>query len=470
MTETTNSQQPEGGSPRPADSAVRAGAAAEALGTRPVGRLLWGATAQATVAVATYGLYALTNAWFVARGVGADAFAAVNIVAPVLLILGAVATTVGTGGASLVSRSLGAGDTRQAARAAGNAFFVYWATAAVVAVAGTLALDPLLTLLGATAETRDYAYDYGLIILAGAVTATGFSSLVRAEGSMRYSTLLWVAPLGCQILLDPLLIYGFGLGVRGAALGTVGGQLVSLALSLWFFFGKRDRPYRITRADLRPHGPTLRQLVSVGSPSFLAGFGGTLVVALANNLLVARGGATAVGAYAICARIGTIALMPHMGISQGMQPLIGYNAGCGLAERVRRTHTLALRASVVYGTAACLLLLAAAGPVTGALADEADVHGTATDALRILALGYPLAGVPMLIAAYFQALGRARPSYLISIGSLVAIRMPLLLVLSPFGTTWLWLAFPLADGTAAAAALLVLHRRAGPAGLPKTFG
>ncbi|WTW98869.1 MATE family efflux transporter [Streptomycetaceae bacterium NBC_01309] len=428
------------------------------LATRPVGKLLWSNTAQATVSVATYGIYALTNALFVSRGVGSVAFAAVNLVSPVLLVLGAVSTTVGTGGASLVSRSLGAGDTRQAARAAGNAFLVYWTSALVIGGLGALTLDPLLTVLGTDDETHDYAYDYGLIILLGSVTATGFSSLVRAEGRLRYSTMLWVVPILVQITLDPVLIFGFGMGVRGAALGTVGGQSVSMAMSLWFFFGKRNRPYRITAADMRPHWPTVRQLVSVGAPSFLSRFGATLVVTLVNNLLARHGGATALSAYAICVRIQTLCLMPQLGISHGMQPLVGYNAGRGLAERVARTRTLALRASVAYGTAVCLLLPAFAGPLCGVFTDEPEVRDEAVRALRIMVSSYALAGVATLVSAYFQALGRAGPSYVISLGSIVVVQVPLLLVFDRFGILWLWISFPVADAISAAGALWILSR------------
>jgi putative MATE family efflux protein len=429
-----------------------------ALGARPIGRLLWTSASQATVSVSTYGIYALTNALFVFRGVGAIAFAAVNIAAPILLTLGAVSTTLGVGGASLVSRSLGADDPRQAARAAGNTFVAFWTTATIIGILGLALLNPLLALLGASGETFGYAHDYAMIILAGAVTSTGFSSLVRAEGRMRYSTMLWVVPVLCQMTLDPLLILGFGLGVRGAALGTVGGQTVSLAMSLWFFFGRRDRPYRITRADLRPHGPTLRSLVAVGAPSFLGGFGATLVVALANNLLGALGGPAALSAYAVCSRIGTFALMPQLGISQGMQPLIGYNAGRALADRVNRARTLALCATVAYGTAACLLCQAAAGPLATLFTNDPAIRTAAAHALRIIALSYPLAGVTALLSAYFQTLGRARPSYVISIGSIVAVRVPTLLMFSLFGTLWLWISFPVAEAVAATASMVIMHR------------
>ncbi|WP_229924854.1 MATE family efflux transporter [Streptomyces sulfonofaciens] len=429
-----------------------------ALGTQPVGRLLLTSSTQTTLSVATYGIYALTNAWFVSRGVGPLALVGVNVVSPVLLVLGAVSTTVGVGGASMVSRSLGTGDLRRAARAAGNAFLAYWTVAIVFSVLGVLLLDPLLTLLGAAGRVRGYAHDYALILFAGAITATGFSSLVRAEGRLRFSTVLWMVPVVCQIVLDPLLIFGLGLGVRGAALGTVGGQAVSMGLSLWFFFVQRDRPYRITLADLRPHGPTLRELVALGSPSFLSGFGNSLVLSLVNNRLAGLGGPAAMSAYATCSRIGTFVLMPQLGISQGMQPLIGYNVGRGLTARADRIRTLALRATTVYGTAACLVLLIAAGPLAASFTDDPQVRRATVEAMRIIALSYPLTGVTSLLSAYFQATGRARPSYLISVGSIMGIRLPLLFVLSLFGTLWLWIGFPAAELVAATVALLVLRR------------
>jgi putative MATE family efflux protein len=436
---------------------------AAALGTEPVGRLLRHACTQTTMSVGVYGIYALSNAWFVARGVGPVALAAVNLLAPVLLIVGALAAAVGVGGASLVSRSLGVGDADRAARAAGNAFVVFWACAAVIGVGGLLLLDPLLSLLGATAATRGYAHDYGQILLAGAVTATGFSSLVRAEGRMRFSTLLWVVPVLTQISLDPLLIFGVGLGVRGAALGTVGGQAVSAGMSVWFFFKQRERPYRITPAELRPHGPTLRQLAGIGAPSLLAGFGTTLLAGLANVLLITLGGPLTLAAFALCTRIGTFAAMPQTGIAQGLQPVVGYNAGRGLTHRVERATGITLRATVLYGAAVCAALLVLASPLVSLFTGDPTLHAQAVDALRLLAFVYPCAGVAPLVSARFQALGQPRPSYLISVATIVAVRIPLLLTLSRFGTRGVLISFPVAELAAALLALLVLWRRRAPA-------
>ncbi len=428
-----------------------------ALGVRPVGQLLWHACSQTTLSVGVYGIYALTNAWFVARGVGPDALAAVNLVAPVLLILGAVGTTVGVGGASLVSRRLGAGDPAGAGRAAGNTFVVFWVTALVVMVAGLAALEPLLTVLGAQGEVRGYARDYAVVLLLGAFTATGFSALVRAEGRMAFSTMLWVGPILVQMALDPLLVFGLDMGVRGAALGTVGGQSLSTGMSLWFFFVQRRRPYRVGLRQLRPHPATIAAVVTIGAPSFLAGFGATLLVVLANNRLGVTGGAVALAAFAVASRLQTFAAMPHMGIAQGLQPVAGYNAGAQLWPRVRRARVLALRATVGYGAAAAAALVLFAEPLVGLFVDDGPVATASVTAVRIIAAGLVFSGVTPMVSSYFQALGQARPSYALSLGTLLVIKIPLLLLLGAFGGPGVWIGLSAGEIAAAAAALLLLR-------------
>ncbi|MEU9536077.1 MATE family efflux transporter [Streptomyces sp. NPDC048213] len=440
--------------PAPADHTTR-------LGTEPVGRLLWRACTQTTAAVGVYGVYALTNAWFVGHGVGDTAMAAVNLAAPLLLLLGAVSTTVGAGGASLISRALGAGDRQAAARAAGNSFTLFWSCAAATTVLGLAFLGPLLGLLGAHGELHDSARPYAVVLLCGALVSTGFSSLVRAEGRMGYSTLLWLVPVAVQITLDPLLIFGLGMGVRGAALGTVGGQAVSAAMSLWFFFGRRDRPYRVAPRDLLPHGPTLRALLGIGLPSFLAGTGVTLLAVLVNATLAATGSAVALAAYAVCARLQTFVMMPHTGIGQGLQPIAGYNSGRGLADRARRARNLALLASLLYGllTAAVLALLAE--PLAGLFLNDPAAVATAGRALRVIALGLTVAGIGPLVAAYSQSLGRPGPAYLMSIGTLLLVKVPLIVALGRLGTGGVWAGLAAGELATAAVALVLLRRLSG---------
>jgi len=266
---------------------------AAALGTDPIPRLLARNSVQTTLSVATYGVYALTNAFFVSRWVGPVALASVNVAAPLLMLIGAVATTVGAGGASVLSRALGAGDLTRAARATGTSLGAYWILSAVLGILGIVFLDPLVHLLGATGEVAQYAKSYAVILLAGSITATGFSSLVRAEGRMRYSTLEWIIPVVTQMVLDPVFIIGFGLGVRGAALGTVGGQLVSAGMGVYYFLLQRRRLYRVRARDLIPDPRLLREITAVGAPTFVAGLGVTGLSIVTNNLLALTGGSGA---------------------------------------------------------------------------------------------------------------------------------------------------------------------------------
>lgn len=433
---------------------------AEALGTQPVGRVLWHTCSQTTLSVGVYGIYALTNAWFVAHGVGETALAAVNLVAPLLLFSGAVSTTVGVGGASLVSRSLGARRPADAAQAAGNAFVVFWTVAIAVTVIGLLALDPLLAVLGASGDTLAYARPYAMVIIAGSVFSTGFSALVRAEGRLRFSTLLWVVPVLVQIVLDPLLIFGLHLGVTGAALGTVGGQITSAAMSVWFFFLQRGRLYRIRAVDLRPQWRMIGSLLGIGAPSFLAGLGATLLVVLINANLAANtvvGGAVALAAFAVCSRVQTFVAMPQTGITQGVQPVVGYNHGQGSDGRVSRARTLALRATTIYGVLTCLVVLAAAEPLVRVFVTDAETVTIATQALRIIAIAFVFSGIAPLVSAYFQAIGRPSPSYAISIGTLVAIKVPVVALLASTGLAGIWASIPAGEALSAAAAVLILR-------------
>ncbi len=444
----------------------RAAESAATLGTAPVGRLLWTMSLQTTASVGLYGVYALTNAWFVAWGVGETALAAVNLAAPLLLIIGAVSTTVGVGGASLVSRALGAGRPDHAAAAAGNAIALFWLVALCSTVVGLLALDPLLIALGATGETLGHARSYGAIILAGAIFATGFSAIVRAEGRLAYSMLLWIVPLVVQILLDPLLIFVFHLGTAGAALGTVAGQAVSAVLAFRFFFLMRDRPYRVGAAHLRLRLGTVTEVVGIGAPSFLAGFGATLLTALINQRL-ALVGAVALAAFAVVSRVQTFVMTPQIGLTQAAQPIIGFNAGRSEGGRVARTLRLSIGASLGYGTLIAAAVFLAAGPLAGAFLAPGAAHAQAVAALRVVAPGFVVAGIAPLVSGYLQALGQARGSYLISLGSILLIKVPLVLALAGVAPMGIWFALPAGEvGSCLLAVGLLAWRRRQPISSP----
>ena len=194
------------------------------------------------------------------------------------------------------------------------------------------------------------------------------------------------------------------------------------------------------------------------APSFLAGFGATLLVVLVNTRLSWDSGSVALAAWAICARIQTFIQMPQLGISQGLQPVVGFNAGRGLRTRVLRARNLSLGATVGYGVVVASLVVLLAGPLVAVfVGDDETVATTARHALRIIAIGFAVAGIAPLVSAYCQSLGRPAPSYLISVGTLLALKIPLLLAVSTLGLTGVWIGLAAGELAAAIVALIVLR-------------
>lgn len=403
-------------------------AGVERLGREKIGRLLLELSSQATFSLLVYAIYTVTDTYFLSVGVGPLAAAGASIIAPVLIALGAVATTVGTGGASVVSRALGQHDTARASQTVASTFLVFWLTALSISVLGTLLIGPIVHLLGATENIAPYAITYGRIIFLGAITSTGFSAIIRADGNARFSTLIWVIPVSVNLVLCWLFIMVLGLGTAGAALATVAGQAVSAGMSLYFFFLRTGRSYDIRAAYFRPDWPIIREVLLVGFPALAKNLSVSLLAIITNNLLRRLGGDSALSVYAIVGRLYAALLIPQSGIVQGLQPLIGYNAGLQQLQRVREAIRLSLQSSVVYGLLACAVCLLCPAALIGLLSKNAAVMAEGQGALRWLSLAYPLAGVALVSAAAFQAQGRAKDALQLTLGGMLFIKLPVLLL------------------------------------------
>jgi len=431
----------------------------ERLGTAQVGSLLWEMSSQTTLALLVYAIYSFTDTYFLSVGINSLAAAGASIVSPVLMVLGGVATTVGVGGASVVSRALGEHDTAKASRTVANTLLLFWSVAILISVFGALFIEPLVYLLGATDSVAPYAIEYGRIIFLGAIFSTGFSTIVRADGNIRFSTAMWIIPILVNIFLSWLFIMVLDMGVAGAALATViGGQALSAGMSIYFFFFRRRRSYQIKPACFKPDWPLIREVVTVGFPSFAKGLSASLVMVVMNNLLRAMGGDSALGVFAIVNRLYAGLMMPHTGIVQGMQPILGYNFGQAKLGRVRQTITLALGSSAVYGLLICILCLLIPATLIGLLSKEAVIIAEGQVALRLMALACPLGGISAMVAAYYQSLGRAREALLLALGGIVLVKLPvLLLAANLFSLTGIWASEAISEFILCVVAVLMLR-------------
>lgn len=427
------------------------------LGTDKVGKLLMEMSSQTTLALLVYAIYSITDTYFLSVGINSLAAAGASIISPVLIALGGVATTVGAGGASVVSRALGEANHEKASRVVANTFLVFWTAAILITIFGALFIKPIVSLLGATATIAPYAITYGRIIFLGALTSTGFSTIVRADGNIRYSTAMWIIPVTANIVLCCLFIMVLHMGVAGAALATVSGQAISAGMSIYFFFFKKERSYNIKAAYFKPDWSVMGEVVLIGLPSLIKSLSSSLVVIIMNNLLKVLGGDSALSIFAIVSRLYSSLNTPQTGLVQGMQPIVGFNFGQKKFERVRKTIAYSLGTSGAYGLLVCVLCLILPGALLGLLSKEALIVAQGQNALRLMVLACPMCGVSLLVAAYFQSVGRAREALIITLGGILIVKLPVLLLSAKFfGLTGIWLSEAISELLLAAASLVLL--------------
>jgi Na+-driven multidrug efflux pump len=254
------------------------------------------------------------------------------------------------------------------------------------------------------------------------------------------------------------------IGVSGAALATILGQSVSAGMSVYFFFFRRNRSYHIKTTYFKPDWSIIREVLMIGLPSFLKSISAGLVVIITNNLLKLIGGDSALGVFAIISRLYSALSTPQTGIVQGMQPLVGYNFGQKRFDRVRKTIALSLSATVIYGILACSICLLIPGILIALLSRESLIVTQGQSALRFLSLAYPVSGVGLMVAAYFQSVGRAKEALVLTLGGTLFVKLPVLLLASRlFALNGIWASEAASELVLCVLALMMLRNYQGKA-------
>ncbi len=435
------------------------------LGTERIDRLLVRMSAPAMVGLVVQALYNLTDTIFVGRGVGSLGIAGIAISFPVQILLMAIAQMFGIGAASIVSRSLGAGDPERARRALGNLFSVVIVCSVAISILGSLFLDPLLRLFGATEAILPFGQAYLRVILLGApffLFAMATNAVVRAEGNARVAMGTMVIAGLLNIALDPLFIYGFGLGIQGAALATVLAQATTVVYLIYYFAGGRSG-LRARWSDLRLDRRIVGESFAVGVGSGLRSAAGSFTVILLNNTLAAYGGDLAIAAFGVINRMIMFLFLPMFGIVQGMMPIVGFNSGARQHDRARRTIRLSMMITSGLSLAATAVLIGVPGLLIRVFTDDTALIAMAAPATRVVVLAFPTVGFQIVAAGMYQALGRPLPAMVLALLRQVILLTPLILVLPRIaGLSGIWASFPIADGLAAivTAAMLVPALRA----------
>ncbi len=429
------------------------------LGTAPIRRLLIRMSAPAMVGLIVQAFYNLTDTIFVGRGVGSLAIAGIAISFPVQIIVMAFAQTFGIGAASIVSRSFGAGEPERACRTLGNLFSVVILSSAAITVLGSLYLDPLLRLFGATETILPYGQDYLRIILLGTpffLFAMATNAVVRAEGNARVAMGTMIIAGLLNIVLDPLFIYGFGMGVRGAALATVLAQATTVVYLVYYFVGGRSS-LRTRLADLRLVGEIVWESFTVGIGSGLRHAAGSFTAIILNNTLAAFGGDIAIAAFGVINRMIMFLFLPMFGVVQGMMPIVGFNYGARRLDRARHAIRLSTVVTTAMSFATAGILIGLPGLLMRVFTNDEALIAMAVPAIRVVVIAFPTVGFQVIAAGMYQALGRALPAMVLALLRQVILLTPLILILPRFlDLPGVWTSFPIADGLAAIVTSLML--------------
>lgn len=425
--------------------------------TEPIGRLIVKFAVPSVIALLVNSLYNIVDQIFIGWGVGYLGSGATNIVLPITIIALALSMMIGNGGAAYLSLKMGEGEVETAKKGVGNAVTLVTIVSILLAVIFLVWIDPILTLFGATDVLRPFALEYGFIIGAGLpfmMISAAINSMIRADGSPKYAMLSMVIGAIINVILDPVFIFVFQMGVKGAAIATIIGQVASFVVSVLYM--PHFKSVQLNKSSFAPCAKVSVNIVIFGLSSFITQFAITIVMALTNNLLAKYGAQSVYGAEipltatGIVMKVNQIMIAILLGIATGTQPIIGYNYGAKSYHRVKKALEISLIASEIVSVAAFLIFQFAPMSVVSLFGSEEGLYNEfAVKAFRIFLMLCPLTGFQTIAAVYLQAVGKPVKSAILSLARQIIFFVPTALILPVFlgveGVLWTG---PVADGLA----------------------
>lgn len=437
------------------------------LGSESIPKLLRGFALPSITATLVSSLYNIVDQIFIGQGVGYLGNAATNVSYPLSTICLAISLLIGIGSTARFSLCLGKEEPDKAARIAGSGISLMLLAGVVYLAVGELFLTPLLRLFGATAEVLPYARQYSGITLIGMpflIFTNGMSNLIRADGKPRYSMICMVAGAIVNTILDPLFIFGLGWGVSGAALATILGQILSFLLALRYL--RHFQTIHLTRACFRIVPKDTLRTLYMGISSCINQVAITFVQIVLNNSLTYYGAMSVYGAdipLAACGivmKTNAILLSIIVGISQGVQPIIGYNYGARQYDRVRHAYLLAIKWNFAVSAVGFCLFQFAPEPIIALFGKGDELYTEfAVLFMRVFLFMALVNGVQLLSSNFFTAIGKALKGLLLSLTRQVFFLIPLILILPlKFGIFGVLLAGPIADFIAFVVSVVLVRR------------
>lgn len=421
------------------------------LETGSVGKLLFSLALPAIIAQLVNVLYNIVDRIFIGRiPNGEIAMAGVGVAFPIIMLVSAFSALIGFGGAPIVAMKMGEKDNDGAEKVMSNSFSTLIIISIILTVGLLIFRKPLLLAFGASEATLKYAMDYLTIYLIGTIfvqIALGMNPFINTQGFARIGMITVAIGAIINIVLDPIFIFGLNMGVKGAALATVFGQLVSAIWVLQFLFGKNS-VLKIRKKYIVPNFKVILPVIALGISPFIMQATESVVLISLNNQLLKYGGDLAVGAMTIMSSVMQIILLPLMGLSQGAQPIISYNFGAEQMDRVKNTFKLLLISCLTYTVIMWLGIMITPETFVSIFNNKPELVEITSWSMRIYFAGILVFGAQIACQQTFLALGQAKISMVLALLRKIVLLVPLIFILPLIiqdGLQAVLLAEPIAD-------------------------
>ncbi len=422
------------------------------LATKPISKLLWQFATPSIIAMSATSIYNFCDSIFIGQGAGAFAIAGLAITFPLMNISAAFGSLAGTGGSAQTSVHMGMNQREIAQKIFGNVLSLNLIIGLTLTTLGLLFLDSILEAFGATDTTLPYARDYMRIYLLGICihhAFLGMSGQLRAIGHPNLAMKAQLLTVVVNILLDALFIFGFKWGISGAALATVIAQTCGFILTTWYLRDGSNKYVHFKRDIFQLKAKIVAKIISIGLAPFSVNICGCFIVVVLNHALLEQGGADGdlcVGANGITNRVTQLLILMVAGFSQGMQPIVGFNIGAQLFNRVREVLIKAIMTATIILTSGYILIAIFPASLASLFTTDPVLIEYCVPALRISLCTFPVVGTQMIATSFFQSIRKPGLSMLISLSRQLLFLLPLLLVLPPvMGVHGVWWSMPIAD-------------------------
>lgn len=431
------------------------------LGTEKIGKLLMRYAVPAVIAMTASSLYNIVDRIFIGQGVGSLAISGLAVTLPIMNLSAAFGAMIGAGGSTLISVKLGQRDYDTAQRILGNIVSLNVIIGVIFAVLAIAFIDPILYFFGASENTIDYARSYMFIILLGNVIThlyLGLNSVIRSTGHPTTAMFATIATVIINAVLDPLFIYTLDMGIAGAAWATIIAQTLALVLVLKILSNK-DEVVHFRRGIYKLRKRIVKNILSIGISPFCMQLCACFVVILINKGLQEHGGDLAIGAYGIINGVTFMFVMIVMGITQGMQPIAGFNYGAQKYDRVTQVFRYSVLYATIVMTVCFLMCELMPEPIISLFTDDAQLIRLAVEGMRTIVVVSPVIGFQIVVGHFFQSIGMPKKSIFLSLSRQLLFLIPMLLVLpGQFGTMGVWMSMPVADSVSAVVAAVMIWR------------